>query len=396
MNLRSTFLGSKLRIVGTGLLAVVGVLVAAYFLGVIGVPELVGVENSFGTVNQTTTEVHSRIALDNPNPVAISLGGVSVGYAVDMNGVEMATGEKHGIHVGTGRSNVSLLTHMDNTRIPTWWVSHVRNDESTSVDVTATVTSSTLGRSVSLDRHLTDVETDLLSAFNSTETRPVDAGVALVDDPVLYVNETSADWGTVTDAETDVSMRFVVYNPKSYPLAVSELGYDVTMGGVDVGEGATEQPDPIEPKTTETIDATVTIDNSELDDWWVSHLQSGQVSELRIDFYAQVGLQGQTIQVPLDDFSHVQEIRTDIFGGGGEPAAGDGDADGTATGTTDDGPLGTETGDGLVGTTDGGLLGDTTSETTDDTTSETTSEETTTSEATTDDGGLLAVARPAT
>jgi len=39
------------------------------------------------------------------------------------------------------------------------------------------------------------IETDVSSSFDSTETQPIDANQPLVSDPVLYLNETEGEWG---------------------------------------------------------------------------------------------------------------------------------------------------------------------------------------------------------
>jgi LEA14-like dessication related protein len=270
--------------------------------------------NSFGTVNESTTVIETNVTVNNPNPIGISLGGVSLNYTVDMNEVRMASGDKKGVSVGTGNSTVTLTTLMDNNQIPAWWASHIQNGEQTTVDVAATVKSSTLGQSVSTSLPSRTISTDLLSGFNSSETREVNAEQPLVSDPVMYINETSASWGETTRTETPTTMEFVVYNPKSYPITVSEVGYNVTMAGVDMGEGATDDPIVVQPQSSETIDANVVIDNTNLDRWWVEHLRNDQSSTLRITFYAEASAGGQTIRLPLDAFTHEEDIETDIFG----------------------------------------------------------------------------------
>jgi LEA14-like dessication related protein len=392
MDVRESLLGSKLRVAATVVGALVVVLVGAFVAGVIGVPSVVGVENSFGTVNESATVIHTNLTVHNPNPVGITLGGVGVNYSVEMNDVQMATGVKSGIGVGAGNSTIEFVTLMQNEKIPRWWVSHLQNGERTDLTVQATVSSATLGQSVTKTPVRRSIDTDLLSSFNSSETRPVNADAPLVSDPVMYVNETAGWWGDVSAAETPVVMEFVVYNPKPYPVTVTELGYDVTMGGVDMGEGATERTYVVEPGTTERLRATVVLDNSKLDEWWVSHLQSDQRSLLKVDFYARASVQDTSLRIPLNAFTYEKAIETDLFGGG----SGSGNTtDGGGNQTTTEGGGQTTTDGGLLGgedtTTDGGLLGGD-GTTTDETT--TTSGDTATSGDTTTDDGLIALARP--
>jgi len=386
--LSSLLFGGRLRTVVVAIVAVGLLGGGAFAAGILGVPSVAGVENSFGPVNETTTVIDTDLTISNPNPVGASLGGVSVDYDVLMNDVALASGTKEGVAVGSGNSTLNFTTAADNDQIPPWWVSHVRNGEQTTVTVDTAVTSGTLGRTVDPPNVTRQVETDLLSQFNSTETRPVNADRAVVSDPVLYVNETSAQWGEVTDKRTAMELTFVVYNPKSYPIGVSELGYNITMNDVGVGEGSTESEYVIPPKSTETIEATVYIRNEKIDEWWVTHLERNQVTDLRIDFDARLDLGETTVTVPLDSLTYTETIETDIFGT--KPA----DGDTNESSTQEDGSTGTatttEASSDQTETSTSSPPTATETETAEETT--TASDETTTSTdggTTTDDGGLL-------
>ncbi|MGQ4555872.1 LEA type 2 family protein [Halobellus sp. GM3] len=327
-------IGGRLRIVLAATLAVGLLGGGAFAAGVVGVPSVAGVENAFGPVNETTTVIETELTISNPNPVGVSLGGVAVRYDVLLNDVPLASGGKRGLAVERGNSTVSLATAARNERIPSWWISHVRNGEETTVTVDTAVRSSTLGRTVDPPNVTREVETDLLSQFESTETRPIDAEQPLVSDPVLYVNETRAEWGEVTESRTPMELTFVVYNPKPYPIAVSELGYDVTMNEVAVGEGATDSEHVVPPKSTETIEATVDIRNQHIDEWWVTHLERNQVTDLRIDFSARLDLGETAVRVPLDPLTYETTVETDIFGTKPTDASENG-SESDATGTAD-------------------------------------------------------------
>ena len=99
MDARALLFGSKLRIAVT---VVAGLALAgggAFAAGFLGVPAVEQVDNRFGDVNESVSEVETNLTIDNPNPVGASLGGVRVNYSVAMNDVTMATGEKRGLSV---------------------------------------------------------------------------------------------------------------------------------------------------------------------------------------------------------------------------------------------------------------------------------------------------------
>lgn len=245
---RERLFGGKPRAALTVLVLLVGAVVGAFLLGVVGAPSVTGVDNGFGGVNGTTTVIESRLSVHNPNPVGVILGGTTVDYAVEMNGVGMANGTKSGVSVPRGNSSLAFVTLLDNDRIPVWWARHVANGERT-------------------------VATDVISNFNRTETRPVNADQPGVEDPVMYVNETSGHWGQVNRSATPIDASFVVYNPNTYPVVFTEVGYTITMAGertnasVPIGNGTSERSYAVEPKSTETLDLTTVIDNDHLDDW---------------------------------------------------------------------------------------------------------------------------------
>ena len=357
----SVLLRSRLGVAATAVALLVvlgGALVAA---GVVGAPSVSGVENRFGDVTNETTTIETTVAVSNPTPLGLRLGGVTVTYDVRMNDVRIAGGEKSGVAVETGNATVNATTRMRNERIVPWWRSHVRNGEHTVVTVDPAVRSSTLGRTFDAPNVTREVDTDMLSQFNSTETRPVNADAPVVSDPVLYVNETSARWGAVNESVTPLHLRFVVYNPKPYPVTVSRLGYDISMNDVAVGDGTSESGHVIPPESAETIETTTYVRNDRLDEWWVSHLERNQVTDLRIDFHARLDLSGQTVRVPLDAVTYTETVETDFFGTkpttnetGGEDGE-SADAETTATPTASESATTTAA---PTESDDGGLLGD--------------------------------------
>ncbi|WP_416839374.1 LEA type 2 family protein [Haloferax sp. DFSO52] len=385
MGISGLLFGSRIRIALVAVLLVAGAIGGGFATGVLGAPSVEGVDNQFAGVNESKTVIESEVNVANPNPVSANLSGISVDYAVYMNSLGMAEGHKDGVSVGKGETAIPLQTTLDNERIPAWWVSHIQHGEHTTLSIDASITSETLGKTFEAPEITRSIDTDLLSAFNSTETRPINANSAVVSDPVLYINETSAEWGESTQNRTALELTFVVHNPKSYPVAVSELGYNISMNDVDVGDGTTKSEYVIPAHSTETIEATTYIENDKLDEWWVSHLERDQTTDLRIDFYAKLDAGGSTFTVPLDPLTYEKTFETDIFGNkaSSTDSSGDSTADSDSSGETTTASSETTT------ESDATTESETTTTTTDaDETSTTTTEsETTTTTTTTSDGG---------
>jgi LEA14-like dessication related protein len=376
---------TRLKVTATVVVLLVTGIGGAWTLGVVGTPSVQGVENEFGGVNESTTVIDSDLVVDNPNPIGVQLGNFTASYAVEMNGIQMATGEKQGLDVAKqGNTSVPLRTEMNNSKLPAWWVSHVENDEQTTLTVDASVHSGIFGQSFS-PQVSREVNTDIIDAFNSDEDRPIDANQPLVSDPVLWLNRTTGSWGDVNENRTEVEMAFDLHNPKAVPLTITEIGYDIRMNGVTMGEGATEQSVVIPASGTRTVEATTRIDNQNLDEWWVTHLQNDQVTTLELEFYAVVDLSGaggDTVRIPLDTVE--QTIETDMFGNKADSSSGgDGDA-----GSETDSTGGTETAGETESTGETESSGETDSEATDtDAPTETPTAEP--SPTPTDDDGLV-------
>ncbi|MBV0903156.1 LEA type 2 family protein [Haloarcula salina] len=362
---------NRLKLAGVLVVVSVAVLGGGVALGVLGTPSVAAVDNHFAGVSNQTTTVATNLTVSNPNPVGVQLGGLSVTYSVAMNDVRMAQGEKQGLDIGSGNTTVPFATTMQNDRIPAWWYTHVRNSETTTVAIDATATSSTLGgRSVAFGQERT-VETDIVSQFNSTETRPVEANQPLVSDPVLYVNETHGSWdqANLTRSETPLDLSFDVYNPKLYPYTVSKIGYTISMNDVTVGQGETDRGYVLRPGEETTIEADTAIRNDNLDRWWVTHLQRNQRTEVYIDFYLVLEGGGEQFRVDLDSIDYRTDIETDIFGNKAQYPTGTNGTDATDEGGTNggDGSAATPTDTETETATDGGLFdGDVTDTQTDE------------------------------
>lgn len=328
---KSLLLGSTVRVVLTLVLSLVVVAGGAFAAGLIGVPTLESVDNEFGEVTDERTEIRTFLTVDNPNPIGAGAAEVSAEYTVGMNGVEMARGGGSDVALEPGTSTESFSTRMHNERIPDWWVTHIRNGEETEVVIDATVSSGALGRSTDVTDRRT-IETDLISQFDSDETRPIDANSPLTNDPVLYVNGTRANWGDVDDRTTELDLRFDMYNPKSYDIPVTRLGYTIYMNDIVVGDGETTSEHLLRSRQVTEVRTTTHIQNQHLDDWWVTHLQNDEETDLRIEFDARVELPlvGSTITLPLDELTYEETIETDIWGNKNENGSAAGEA-----GTTD-------------------------------------------------------------
>lgn len=304
------------------LAALIGLLVLAVVLigtatavGVLGMPQVAAIETDLVGANRTTTVVESALTVTNPNPFPITLQRADVTYTVYMNGIPVGDGEEPSVSLPSGNSTVQVRTGLQNDRIVDWWRSHIRRGERTNLTVSATLRSARFDESLS--RRVADrtVRTDIISAFETNDTIPVNASREFVSDPVLYVNETNARWGNVTRNRTVVHTKLRVYNPKSFAIPVTTVRYDVGMNGVAVANGSTENLTAIPAKSHRNVTARVVIDNSKLDEWWVTHVERNQTTTVRVDYAVGLDLSaygGGNRTVSPEPINRT--FHTDVFG----------------------------------------------------------------------------------
>ncbi len=167
-----------------------------------------------------------------------------------MNDIKIATGEKNHVSLGSDENTVAVSTWLDNDEIPEWWASHVNRNETTTV------------------------HTNLLESLETNESQRLQ----VAGETVLAVNETNAQWGNATATRTPIDAPATVTNPTPLRVPITELRYTVRLNGIVVGQGIAGQQTILRPNSTQTLEATAAINNSKLDEWWVTHLRNDERS----------------------------------------------------------------------------------------------------------------------
>lgn len=392
----------KLGLVALLIVAVVGVLVGAFFAGVLGAPSA-GLEDrgDWGTVTDQRTEVVTTAWVDNPNPVGVSVGdAVELSYTLSMNGIGLATGIKTGVSVPAGNDSVRVSTFIRNQELPPWWVQFIRANETIPVYANASVSiDGPVSRTVDLpaqQRTLLANATPVLTALSaaagelegeytaqlSDETLPAqfrtDGAIGDVTTSTVTagyeIRSGAAEWGAVTESITTVRFRFRLHNPGEVPVpaAPSTLGLDIEMNEIELftarandtelaNAGAFTQRGGqrfLLPDETQTAVYVVEMDNQRIDEWFKSHVRQGEQTDVQITPKLVFSLGGAEFAVPegspvayrcglqTDILVDEQETATDC----GEPPSdadeSSGDTDETDATETGDGNTDDESGDG--------------------------------------------------
>ncbi|QLK27740.2 LEA type 2 family protein [Natrinema zhouii] len=302
---------------------------AAYGVLVVDRPQVESVDNEWGTVTNDRTEVETQIGVDNPLLLRVGDAAADVSYTVSMNDIEFATEQENRVSLAGDESTVTVSTWLDNNEIPAWWASHVTNNETTTVRVEPDVVVDYAGLRLPADEwtQTQTVHTDLLEPLETNESQEFQA----YGRTVLVADETNAEWGNTTANRTPIDASATVTNPTPIPLPITEIRYTIQLNGIVVGEGVTAQQTVLEPDSTQPLEATAAIDNSRLDEWWVTHLRNDERSNLTVDFDATLEYGGVERTVPLEFISYERTFETDLLGAADSSAnesAGNGSAGG--------------------------------------------------------------------
>lgn len=339
--------GLKAKIaVGLVGVLVVGGGAAAMFLSV----PSAGVEDAgdWGEVTSERTEVVTTLWVNNQNPFGLNVNeGADAEYALALNGVELATGQKESVSIETGNNTVELRTFIDNSELSTWWVQFVRADETVELNVTGTVHVSTPlgGTDVSIppvERTMLTDSTPIIDSLssavaategsytsNETVGTELGGGTAVVG---VEVVDASARWGEVNESTTVMLLDFTLHNPSEtvpFPAVPDGMTISIDMNEVRLFEASEDEAQPrdvgpdavIQPGETRTVTIAVTMANEEIDDWFTSHVRNGEVSEVdaKFRFVFEEPNTGTTIRIPEDKpVTYSCEMQTAILVDGQE------------------------------------------------------------------------------
>lgn len=364
---------SKAEIIFTSVLILAG---SAVFLGLTQKPSF-GVEDrgDWQEVNSENISVASKVWIDNPSKLKVNYTDVKLQYRVLMNGVILVEGEREKIQIEKGNQTKEINSTLIQDRIPYWWASHVRNNETSQMQVPLTVKAGLGPTTVPFHAvvYQDEIETDLLGIINngigqaegSYSYGQEIAGYST--GPEIEIVDGSAEWGQVSTDTTNLQLDLDVRNPNSYPLPVPGTAGSIEMNDVDMLQWSNEEarliqsPDDnvIAPGETEELTFRVEMDNSEIDDWLTSHVRNGERTEGSLNMKLLFEIQGQQITLPPGDGLRCGfSFQTNILEDQNSTSNFDECQLDRGQGDSSDSSSGEETGgEGLVDDTVGGIVG---------------------------------------
>jgi LEA14-like dessication related protein len=122
------------------------------------------------------------------------------------------------------------------------------------------------------------------------------------------VESTSYEWGAVTDETTEIVTSVTVDNPNPVGVpGVVNVAYTARLNDVTLARG--ERSGVGFGPGRNTITLAAEMQNTKIADWWVTHVNGGEQSELAVD--ATVNAPGFSREIPAKSST----VETDILGG---------------------------------------------------------------------------------
>ena len=331
----------------------------------------VGVQDigDWGEVSDERTEIITTLWVDNQNLIGVSLSGTAdVSYELTLNDVFLAEGRAQELDVPPGNETLTLSTEVRNQRIPQWWVNFIQNNETIPVraepsatvevgSVTASPGLPTLNETLlqdstpvssALSQVASGAEGEHTETFSSdrVESRvtsdltdqdaPNQVREAVIRNEVTVGYEIQrgwTTWGEVSQDRTVVYFHFLVHNPSdvvAVPAEPENLGATVEMNDVELFTAQGDQTTLQNPKNftlneaigervlapgeTKEVVYAVEMDNQNIDDWFVSHVQRDEQTDIRTEFQLVFSNGETTFRIPEDSpAAYTCELQTGIL-----------------------------------------------------------------------------------
>ncbi|NEU55509.1 LEA type 2 family protein [Halorussus sp. MSC15.2] len=276
---------------------------------------VVGTDASWGQATANRTPLRFSGTVRNPNGAPVTFS--KLGYEVSMNDVTVAEGTTNGsVEIAANSTGtIDINSSLDNRKLDEWWVSHIRNDETTTLDVSVFAIEQTDDgtRRVPLPFLSQRVifETDIL-AGGETNTRTVESANGFGFEPPV-VESVERDW-SATDSGTRFSNTVVVNNPNDANSTLADVALDakyrVSLNDVTLFEDRTQST--LAPGRNE-LEFGGDVSDRTIQQWWVSHVENGERTALRTEGRALADLGFAELPVGLP--AQNRTFETDMLGG---------------------------------------------------------------------------------
>ncbi|MFW5935829.1 MAG: LEA type 2 family protein, partial [Candidatus Hadarchaeota archaeon] len=230
----------------------------------------------------------------NPNPVPLPLKNVLT--TIYMNDIMMGNGSAVKSEIDTNsNSTIVISTDIQNDRISEWWISHIKNDEESSMvmkgDLVFDLKVTEFKYPIEKTRQ---VNTDILSGLSVSSQRVDSTGPGSIT-----IESAESQWGEVNHDYTQVVTTVKVQNDYPVDISIEEVNYVVEMNGIRLAEDTSDVTRVIEANSEAELSLTTKMMNDKLEEWWVTHIENNESSTLNTTVQAVVEAEDQRFELNL-------------------------------------------------------------------------------------------------
>jgi len=268
----------------------------------------------WGEADADRSPIQFTTAVENVHERPVGIDGTD--YEIRMNDVVVGSGETDDpIELDPGESGAfTVEAAIDTPKMQEWWVSHLRNDQTTDLTIGVYPVSIEDGQRTRLPLALLDqqstFETDMLGTGETVVEQVEREASEEFADPT--VQETESEWGEVRDDETDIETSVTLRNDNEErfnDLLTLDITQETSIAGITVATGT----DTIEslPQGVGEIELVSTKFHEIVPEWWAAHLQNGEQSVSRTDVTGAADVSVTTLPLELEDRENA--VETDLL-----------------------------------------------------------------------------------
>jgi len=277
-------------------------------------PEVEDATRTWGSVDDESTQVLTALELNNTNRDSQinDLLALELTQQTTINGVLVGTGAQRTSPIETGKTRIDLTSSMNNSKVPAWWARHLNQGESSTV-VTTPSAQADLGFSrfdVPVDNRTSTFETAMLAGMRDAESEPV----TVDGEDALVVRPEAVAWGTATPERAPIDVNATLESEQPTEVTVTEIRYRVALNDVVLANRTVPEQYSVPPGETTAVGFTMRLDNSRMDEWWVTHVRRGESTTVSVDVTATIETREGTETVRLDSLSQNSTTSTDVLG----------------------------------------------------------------------------------
>ncbi len=268
-------------------------------------PKITSTQHKWGDVTSEETELISTVMVDSPNFVPIPLSDVKLD--IYMNGIHMGKGSAVGDTTISGKDELKISSRIENERLRDWWPTHIRNGEETEVKIRGDLVFGVMGYGLEVPvENNVSFNTSVLSKMSSKEVR-----MGFIGFEALAMRNMEFKWDTEEeDGDTAIIVTMDVKNNLPVEIPLKSIDYQMEMNGVKIAQGASSGHLAIPGSGQREITMEMSMDETKIPQWWVTHIQKSEKTEAAIDMQLTLEMDGEEQIVELSDMEF--EFSTNI------------------------------------------------------------------------------------